>query len=424
MMSLYTWCILFSDLGLTQAVSRQLPQHIREMDALQQKAFFGRLVAMRGVTGLVLGLLYAILCPIFLPDLPVAGLVLFGAGVMIFSLADPLFSWLLGINRANQWSTSFLLRRTQYLLWIPAGYWLGGLAGAASGVALTEFVLLALGRRWTRGLVDTASIQLDVRALWPLLRVALVLHAGNLLAATSRFTGETLLKLATHNYVEIGYYGVCLNLHIAAEATLIQLCAAVTPFMTMLLVEKRHEAFQGWVERLMTGLGVLSVLLVLTVFLMGDHIIPRLLGVEFAPAVRNLYPLSLSAIAISAGTVGATLAVVFKRHRAYIVSQASRLVIFWPLGWVLAKHYNSWGACIAFTLGTFAFAACVLIAVHRTFRLPMRRWFVAIGAGLPLLGLFALKGSGLRDLMLWAVAVATYSLFVVKAKLLKKRTAV
>jgi len=408
MMSLSVWFYLMGELGLTQSLARFLPERAALNDDAGIKSILGSVLALRLATGVASAIAYFVCMSRFLHDMNLATLAVVATAVLVGACGELSYSVHLGLNRAARWGVSFVIRRWLYLLAIPVGYRVGGLTGAAAGVVATELIVMSIGYASARDYFALAQIRFRPEILSPILRFGVVLFAGNMVLSTFRLSGEALVRIASGDYEQVGFFGLSMSVFIAAEAGIVQLGMAFTPLFTNLALTGTREALAVWVERLMRGLTVLAMPVVFGALLLADHVVPLLFGAAFRPAAPNMLPLTLTLIALIPGTIAGALALALTRPGITLAASSVRLAVFWGAGYVLARSHGSLGGFIAAFGATLGYSTTMVLLTHRLQGYALRRWALAILVAAPVAPLAWCKGSLAHDAVLFVAGTAAY----------------
>jgi O-antigen/teichoic acid export membrane protein len=404
LISVMTWFYILSDLGMPQAFSRRVTERWTGGVSGELRDLLGQVLALRAISAVICGALFAGAARLFLRDIDWTLIVPFALVVLIDGLVEPLFSWQLGVNRAERWGLQFLVRRTLYLCCVPAGFVLGGLPGAAAGIVLSEIVVLGLGLALTGRHIAAGGLRLRTEILRPLLGAGLFFFAGNLISSTFRYSGEALVTWVTRDYVQVGFFGLSMSVYMAAEAGFIQALVAVTPYLGRLQETGQAENLGRWIERLLCALTALAMPAVFAAWFLADEIAPRFFGEAFRPAAPNLYLVGFALLAGIAQGTGQMMSIVLKKPRIYLAASAVRLAVFVVGGVLLTRLWGSFGACAALLLAPAASALVGLTQVRGEQPFSPRRWWTALALAAPF---FALRGVG-PDILMFAAAVAGY----------------
>lgn len=408
MFSVSVWFFLAGNLGLTQALSRFLPERDAAGDLDGVRAIVGSVLATRLLTGLASAVLYFAGMAAFLPEMPAMGLAALAVAIVVGAAVEPVYALQLGLNRASRWGLSFVVRRWVYLLAIPLGYRAAGLAGAALGVVATELLVLAVGLRVSRSVLSVSHLVLDGAILVPMLRFGAVVFAGGMILATFQLGGEAMVRAVTGDYGEVGFFGLTMGIYLAGEAGILQLGTAFTPFLTRLAIAGRRDELGRWVERLMRGLTVLAMPVVFATLLLGDRVVPVVFGAAFAPAAPNLLPLSVSLVAVVPGAIAGVLGLALTRPGLMLTAAVVRLAVFWGAGFFLVRAHGSLGGSVAVLAGTLGYSAALVLQTQLLQRYELARWGLAVGLALPVVALAWCKGSPARDVALFVVGTGAY----------------
>ena len=151
-----------------------------------------------------------------------------------------------------------------------------------------------------------------------------------------------------------------------------------------------------------------AALVALTTALVGDDVVPRLLGPAYAPAAASLWPLSLSLFMMATCSVGRLGALVVDRPWLSAGAAASELAVCWTVGLLLAPRYGSEGMAWAVLCGTAAYAAVITWRTRDGVGYSPRAAIEAAALVVPWLLLAFFRGGPLRNAALLGVASAGY----------------
>ncbi|MBN1318587.1 MAG: oligosaccharide flippase family protein [Anaerolineales bacterium] len=403
--SLSIWFVLFSELGLTQVLGR-FGSHFAQNQRL--KPFFELLLTVRFLSGAGVAGLYLIITLLWLQDIDPNVLAFLAAVVWMRAVADLFFSLFLGANRSARWGMGQIIRGWVTLVFLPAGFYLGGLSGAAVGLLLAEFVVLALGVRWAWPYLGRPGLRFDFNSVLPQLRFGLVLFGGNLVLAAFRRSGEAIVRIAAADYVEVGYFGLAYHIAMTAATAVPQLTLSFSPLFSSWLEEGDESRVRHWIEVLVKSFAILGVLFIFAILFLGYDLVPFVLGPNYDPVAANLAPLAFSVLAMSISAVAQLLALVYDRPGTITAAAILRLVAFWVLGPVLVVWKQSLGGCIA------ALAAMVVYAVFLNWRMQrvapfsLKKWVQAALLGGLFLPLLWLRSTWLINGFLFAISLVGY----------------
>ena len=404
--SLSIWLMFFSTLGLTQVIGRYVPQFVATGEREPLKLFMGNLLKLRTASGLLAALLYLGLTLLWLRDLDPMVLAFMAAAIWVRTVGSLLFTYFLGINLAARWGMGETMRRWISLAFLLPGFYLGGLRGACLGVLLAELTILATGIHWTRGHFSWSGLKLDWRGMAPYLSFGLIFFGSELLRSTFNFSGESLVRAITGDYVQVSYYGVAFSVYFTMAVLIPQVGLAFAPLLINLLSRGEIDSVRGWIERLIKWLAMGGVIAVWGLLLLGDNLVPLVLGRSYRPVVANLLPLLLTLLANVVGSMGGLLALIFNRPKVALAASAIQLAAFWSLGPLFIHRWASFGGCLAVLAATILSAAYLVYRLQPIMGYSLKRYAWVIGLG----GIFAplcwLRSS-------WEVNLALFSIFVV-----------
>ena len=107
------------------------------------------------------------------------------------------------------------------------------------------------------------------RYLSPYLRIGTYFAAGNLLLALVHRSGETLVRLATDDYVQVGFYGAAYSIYLTGANALWQFGLAFAPHLVALLHRGDRQRVVVLVERLLKWMTIGAALCTLAVVSSG-----------------------------------------------------------------------------------------------------------------------------------------------------------
>ncbi len=415
--SVMTWFFLLSDLGIPQAMTRQLPERLPGMDLAGRRRWFGSTLAFRWMTGVVVGSLFVATVSAVLRDLPVILIVIFAGVAVVDTMVEPTFTWQLGQNRADRWGMQFLMRRAGYLVFIPLGYFASGLMGAAAAGVLVELIILFVGLRWAGSDFDPRELRIRDEVVMPMLKFGIAFYSGNLITSTYRYSAETVVRLLTHNYAEVGFIGITQNVYMAAEAGFLQLYVAVTPFLSQLQSGGQMQKLREWSARLFAVATMVAATAAFAAWYLSDAVVPRVFGESFRGATPNLRILGFALLAGVANSAAAMLSIVLKRPRIYVISSAARLVAFLLISFWLTPRMGSFGAAVAMALALSIAAVVGVAQIEAAQPFPLRRWMFSLLAAAPW---FFLSGR-MPAVAAFAVASAGYIATIFIARIIEVR---
>jgi O-antigen/teichoic acid export membrane protein len=404
--SLIVWFVLAGGMGFTAVLSRFIPRLVTEGKDIRE--FTGGLLTVRLITGLLIALLFLTFSSLWLRDSDPRILVFATAMVFAQVLVYFYYTFFLGINRAAHWGMGQVIRGWASFALLLIGYRLAGLLGAFLGLLIAELIVLAVGLWWARPHRLRPILWPDWNSLAPCFRFGLIFFIGDLLIATNQRSGQALVAAVTGDYVQVGYFGAAHNIFITVALILPQLALAFLPLLSSLSAQGRLNDLKEWIERLLKWLAVLGMLVVFAVLLLGDDLIPLVLGEAFRPMVFNLLILTLALPLWALITVARVLAMVWNRPGIALEAAAIQMTAFFSLGgWFIARQ-ASLGGCLA------VLAAMTLSGMYITWRMKrvmpysVRSWMSVIVLG----GLFAplvwLRSNWMTNSALFALFLLGY----------------
>lgn len=378
MTSISLWFALFSGMSSAQLMGRFGPEFAVEKDTENIQKFFGSLLFVRIGTGFSAAVLYLVVTSLLFPELDPVTVAIVAGSVFFRTAASLVFALFLGFNKAARWGMGDTLRRWLTLVLIVLGFYLGGLRGACFGLAAAELAVLGVGLRWAGSFFSWSRLRLNASYIAPYLRFSMYFFAANLVMAASQRSGELLVRVVSADYVEVGLFGVAFRIYLSVSQVIWNFSMAFAPLLTMMLAQGKEAEIKKWIDRLLKCTTVGVLIATYGVLLLGDDLVPVLLGKEYQRVWRILLPLMFSLLAFVLIAVARLLALAYDRPRVAVIGSAVHLATFWALGWPLVSIRGSWGASLAM-LGASALCAAFLTwSMRQVLGYPIRNWGLAI----------------------------------------------
>jgi O-antigen/teichoic acid export membrane protein len=408
LVALSFWFTLAANLGFTQVMGRHVPGFGQRGDDDGLRSFFGRLLAIRILAGLLVAALYLVVTMTWLRDLDAVAMAVLAGAVLVRAPTGLYFSLYLGLNQAARWGVADILRQWGTLAFMLPGYLLAGLRGAALGVLLAELVVLLVGHIGARPYLRWAALRIDWHGMWPYLRFGLIFYVSDLVLSGFERSGEALVRAMCGDYAQVGFFGVAYSAFLTGAVGLPQIALAFAPLLTVLRLEGDRASLRLWIERLLKWLTLGSVVVVLAAVLVGKDLVPLLLGSAYRPVAANLVPLAIGLVALSLTSVANLSALTHDRPSVALAAAVVRLGTFWVLGLSFVGRWGSWGASLAVLGALLAQAGFFTWRMRRVVGYSLRRWVGVVGLGALFLPLALLRSSPAIDAALFAAFVVGY----------------
>lgn len=412
MTSISLWFAMFSGMSSAQLMGRFGPEFALQPGNENIQKFFGNLLVVRLGTGFFAAALYLLVTAFWFRELDGVTVAIVAGSVFFRTAAGLVFALFLGLNKAARWGMGDTLRRWLSLVLIVLGFYLGGLRGACLGLVVTELAVLGVGLRWAGPFLSWSQLRLDASYIAPYLRFSLYFFAANLLIAASQRSGEVLVRVVSGDYVEVGLFGVAFRVYLTVTQVIWNFSMAFAPLLTMMLAQGKEEEIKKWIEQLLRSTTVGGIFLIYGVLLMGDDLLPLLLGKAYQPVGRILLPLMFSLLSFVLTGVARILALAYDRPRVAVIGSAVHLAAFWALGWPLVSLSGSWGASVAMLGASVSCAAFFTWSMRQVLRYPIRNWGLAILLGAIFLPLALMRSSPLVNASLYVAFVIAYSVLL------------
>ena len=406
--SLYLWLVWCSDLGSSQVMGRYIPHFMLKREKEKLQKFFSNLLAASLVSGALCACLYLLLTSLWLTDLDLILLITMSAALLLRAAANPFFALFLGLNQAARWGMGEILRHWFILVLVIIGFYLASLQGAFLGLWLAELIVLSIGVWWGKSYFSWTELRLDMHYLTPYLRFGLIFLIFNLLSAAFQCSGEVLVRLFYPDYVQVAYFGLAHNVYLTIAAVIPQFTIAFAPFMITLQAQGKTEIFRRWIEQLINGLTVAGMFVVFGVLLLGNNLVPLVLGAAYWPVTANLFLLSLTLWVQILSSVAILLAVVYNYPKTAVMSAVIRLAALWIFGPFLIAKWGSLGGCFAVLLASAICASYLTWRMKRVITYSLRKWASIIALGFIFLPLLRLQASWSINVLLYAVFALGY----------------
>ena len=406
--SLYLWLAWGSDLSSSQVMGRYVPYFMLRGEEKKLQKFFSNLLAVSLVSSALCACLYLLFTALWLTDLDLILLVTMAVTLLFRATAHPFFTLFLGLNQAARWGMGEILRHWFILVLVIVGFYLASLQGAFLGLWLTECVILSIGAWWGKSYFSWTEFRLDMRYLTPYLRFGLIFLIFNLLSAAFQCSGEVLVRLFYPDYVQVGYFGLANNVYLTISLVIPQFTIAFAPLMITLQAQGKTEILRQWIEQLINGLTVGGMFVVFGVLLLGNNLVPLVLGAAYQPVAANLLPLSLTLWVQVLSSVAILLTVVYNYPKTAVMSAVIRLAALWIFGPFLIAKWGSLGGCFAVLLASAICAGYLTWRMKRVITYSLRKWASIIALGFIFLPLLWLKSSWSINALLYAVFGAGY----------------
>ncbi len=404
--SLAIWFALFSHFGFQEVMTRFLPQFRADGDERNLKKLFNNLLTVSLVSGIAVTGLYLFLTILWLRDLDALLLTTMSVTVLIRGLAHPFFTLFLGLNQAARWGMAEIFRRWFAILFLISGYYLNGLQGACFGLLLTELAVLLIGVWWGRSYLSRSDMKPDISYLTPYLQFGLSFFTINLVLTAFQYSGEILVRFFYTDYIQIGYFALAYNVFQTIASAIPKFTLAFAPLMITQLAKGETRVLKESARQLIKWLAIGGVFIVMGVVLLGDDLVPLVLGSAYRPVTTNLLVLSFSLFSLALSNVATLLTLVYNCPKVALGAGGIRLAAFWVLGIPFVVWWGSLGACLAVFVASALYGGYFTWCIQRRVSYSLQLWAWAIALGLMFLPLSALQSS-------WVINGVLYGLFVV-----------
>ena len=406
--SLSLWFLVLTDLGLTQVMGRYIPQFRLQGEKEGLQKFFSNILTVSLVSSALCACLYLLFTALWLTDLDLFLLITLAATLFVRSSSHPFFTLFLGLNQAARWGMGETFRHWFLLVSVTSGFYLGGLLGALVGLLITELVVLSIGVGWGKSYCSWAQMRLDIPYLIPYLRFGFIFFISHLLTSVSQYSGTVLIRFFYPDYVQVSYFGLANNIYLGISFVIPQFTLAFAPLMVTLQAQGKTESVRQWIEQLINGLTVGGMFVVFGVLLLGNNLVPLVLGSAYQPVAANLFPLSLTLWVQVLSSVAILLTLVYNCPKIAVMSAVIRLAALWIFGPFLVAKWGSLGGCFAVLFASAICAGYLTWRMKRVITYSLRKWASIIALGFIFLPLLWLQSSWPINALLYAVFVVGY----------------
>src|SRR5262249_35283599 len=189
------------------------------------------------------------------------------------------------------------------------------------------------------------------------------------------------------------------------------LTMAFAPLFTSLRDRKETELLHQWVRRLLCCQTAGAVAALFGVLLLGDRLVPLVLGTAYRPMVSNLVPLTGTLIVPSRTNVAGIILLSHDRPGVAVGAATIRLIVFWGLGPIFVARWSSRGAALAVLAASAIHAAYLVWSMQPAMRPFLGSWATITGLGAIFLPLVLVRPSSSLDVnvMLYLVFLFGYA---------------
>ncbi len=404
--SLYLWFLLGSDLGFTQVMGRYVPNFVFQGEKERLQKFFSNLLAVGLLSGAISACLYLSFTALWLTDLDLFLLIIMAAVLLVRAGSRPFFTLFLGLNQAARWGMGETLRHWFLIALVIIGFYLASLRGALLGLFATEWIVLFTGLWWGKFYFSWKELRLDIRYLISYLQFGFSFLIFNLLSSTFQHSGEVLVRLFYSDYSQVGFFGLANNVYSTISPAIYQFTIAFAPLLMTLQAKGESETIKQWMDHLINWLTVGTVFMVFAVLLLGNDLVPLVLGAAYQPVATNLLPLSSMLCLQVLNNVGILLTIVYNRPRIAVWAAGIRLAAMWGFGPFLVTKWGSLGGCFTVLFASAICSGYLTWRMQRVFTYSLKKWVGVIALGLIFLPLAWLRSS-------WSVNIILYGIFII-----------
>jgi O-antigen/teichoic acid export membrane protein len=403
--SISAWFALLGSMGLGQMIGRYVPRFIHQKDSAGLHEFFGQMLAARFSGCIAAAACFYFFSRIFLTDLSSLILIPASCVLLISALSELIYSFFWGLNRAAWWGMGELIRRAaQIMLIVPGFFWLG-LPGAFWGMCCVELLVLAVALWRIRSFLDRLKPWPDFRYLNSYLRFGLLFSLNDLLLTIFQRSGEILVRFYTSNYAAVGQFALSYALYLTFAPAVSQVIFACLPAWTSLQEQQKPQQLARWIERMITWLAAGGIVGVFGLLLMGDRLVPLILGPTFRPVTAHLLPLLLILPVLPLTGVAGALALMQNRPALALQTTVGLLFSFLAISSIAIPRWGSVGVCWSLLASMILYAAHFVWRITAAIPIPLARWAGVMATGILFILLIYILPSAYRG----SIAFILYS---------------
>ncbi len=407
--SVSMWFAMLSGLGAVSLMARVVPKFSAAGDIAGLRALASSLLALRTGTGILTAVSYVAIVVLLLGERDWVSAAFIAAAVFTRTVGNLCFTLFLGLNQAARWGMGDLLRRVLTLAGVLAGFPAAGLRGACAGFLFANVVVLVVGLVGARPYLSWASIDLRRSYLAPYLQTGTSFAAGNLLLALAQRSGETIVRVATSDYTQVGFFGAAYSIYLTGAHALWQGAIAFSPLLVGLLHAGDRGAVLRWLERLLKWMVIASSMALIATVMVGGDLVPLVLGPAYVTVGDSLGPLTLSLVAMAICSIGRLAALVVDRPGLSALAAGAELAAFWSVGPLLASRYGAAGMALAALAGTTVYGAVITWRTRDVLPYSLGPAARALGWSLTVMPLAWLRATPGVNLALLVVALGAYA---------------
>ena len=404
------WFTMLGGLGIGQVMSRQTPQLEAEGTPDKLRALFGNFLVLRNLSGFLVAGLYLAATSLWLREIDGTVLLLLAVATLLRGSSSMCYSLFLGQGRIGRWALPEVVRQWGSVAFALPGFLVGGLRGAVCGYLISESIIFVVGAVGARGTLERRALRFDLGAVAPLVRLGLAFYASDLVVSAIERSGAVLIRLVTHDYAQVGMFGVSYQIFMAAVLSTNQISTSFVPLLTVLRTRGEDAELRLWVQRVVKWLTVTASLGFLGSLMLGREIVPLVLGRAYGPVYPNLVALAATLLLVPLSHVCSVLALTHDRPAVLFRAALLKLAVFWGLGVPLVMRWGSLGACIAMGAAIGGQATYLMVHHSGTVGPAFRRWLLVVGAGLLFTPLALLRGPAWVNVALYFVAAGGFLL--------------
>ncbi len=417
--SMAIWFSIMSEMGLAPILARFIPESLAANDRDNLQRLFDNVLAAQLTSALAAGVVFTVFTRLWLQDLDGWVLLLGGGMVAVRGTAGLLAQFLAALNEAGQAALGETTRQWLAVIVPLLGFRAAGLRGAVLGLLLAEFVVIALVVWLVRRHVRHWRPRLEPGYLRTYMAFGLTMLVSEAASTAYSASPSIVLRLVARDYAQIGYYELSAKVYTTLAVAMMQFTSAFSPLMVAFFAQGRRDAVFSWAERLLKWMAIFGSCAVFAALLLGETVIPWLVGRDYRPVAYVLIPQLVSLLGLALTTTARTMSIIHKQPRIALMGISLRLILFWLLGIVLSSRWGALGTALAQVVSGLAQALVMTWVVRRFAPYSLRPPLAAMGLAAVFLPLVAFRGAWTTNLGLFLIFALGYGVLVLRSGLVR-----
>jgi O-antigen/teichoic acid export membrane protein len=404
-LTLAAFATILADIGISPLLTRETSK----APELRQRLFGALLIAKLGLL-IVVGLAIYFITPLITNLSAAIFLLPLAIGMFAFdSLREFGFGMYRGLEKMELEAITKIIMNALITALGFAALWyqasarsitMGYVIGAGIGCFLTA---LLLRKYWTH-----AFKELDLKLIWPLIRLAWPLGLLQLLGAIMINTDMVMLGWL-RTPTELGYYGAVQKIILLLYVAPTLIASAVFPLFSR-LAGSANERFRVFFEKSVAASELLAMPLVAGGIALAPAIIKLLFGAQYLPGTTTFVILLSTLLIVFPSTIFSNALFAFNKQRTFMLFVGIGAISNILLDALLIPRYGIEGSAVATLISQILTNVFVWRAMRQTLSFSVRQHLLRIFFSSALIGILAylLSLAGLPVLLTIGTCIAAY----------------